>query len=430
MGYAQRRGTRWTAYYRTPEGKKKSAGTYDTENEALDAAQRAEDAGIVDGDIYDPTQTLAAYVERWMPTAELGLKTKRDYMSSFRKHILPVLGQKRLNQITRRDVRILLSKLKASGASANVLRNVRAAIGSAYKPLTEVELIEISPSFGISLPRPARKLDKVIDIEGFKKILKSLPTDEWRVFAKFMIGTGLRYSEATAVRVIDLDFETGNVLVRKRWVEAGAELGNGSRFVEVPATKGGESRVSKMSSVLANEVSEYIKHHGLTAGDLLFPETVLDPGPTVDPTYSKGNGEFFTVGPRTFEHGTPYAYGPGRCRCDACTESMRLYRRVKRFERKGTTKRLVHRTNITGNVPREKWSNVWHPAVEAAGFDWRPKPHNLRHAYATTLLKAGVDIHTVKELMGHASVTTTEFYLHHVRASLSKASDAMDDFLE
>ena len=38
--------------------------------------------------------------------------------------------------------------------------------------------------------------------------------------------------------------------------------------------------------------------------------------------------------------------------------------------------------------------------------------HTLRHTYATRMLEAGTDIYTLKELMGHSSVTTTEIYLH------------------
>jgi len=38
--------------------------------------------------------------------------------------------------------------------------------------------------------------------------------------------------------------------------------------------------------------------------------------------------------------------------------------------------------------------------------------HDLRHTFASRLVRNGVDLNTVKELMGHASITTTQRYLH------------------
>ncbi len=47
-------------------------------------------------------------------------------------------------------------------------------------------------------------------------------------------------------------------------------------------------------------------------------------------------------------------------------------------------------------------------------------PHRLRHSYATNLLKAGVPINTVKELMRHASISSTEVYLHLTKKDIEK----------
>ncbi|MFI3263335.1 MAG: site-specific tyrosine recombinase XerD [Rikenellaceae bacterium] len=68
--------------------------------------------------------------------------------------------------------------------------------------------------------------------------------------------------------------------------------------------------------------------------------------------------------------------------------------------------------------------NIVKTYVELAGIHKKVSPHTFRHSFATHLLKGGVDIRFVQEMLGHESITTTEIYTHldleHKRAIVEK----------
>jgi integrase/recombinase XerD len=64
----------------------------------------------------------------------------------------------------------------------------------------------------------------------------------------------------------------------------------------------------------------------------------------------------------------------------------------------------------SGRLSRQSAWTVLVKAAERAGVTRDVSPHTLRHSFATHLLEGGADVRVVQELLGHASVTTTQIY--------------------
>jgi len=418
MAYTIERNGRYTGYYRDKSGCRHSAGTFDSQNEALARAQTAELSGDV-GE-YRANMTLEEFVRAWLPNADLMPLTKKNYLSVLQTHVFPILGTCKVGEITRVQVKRMNQRLTNSGVSRSMRSHAKSALGSAMKELVEYDVLDVNPTHAMKLAAPVSKTQngKVLDGNDYKLIREKLTHPSARLFADFLVMSGCRFGEATELRAGDINLETGEVYVERRVVDLGAEYNNGERFKVIAGTKSGRTRTVVVSKALREELEKHVQKHGLQKDDLLFSKSLVAVKLDAKPAGKKVDSQY--------EHGTRTSYTKVGCRCEACREANAEYRRAQRcMERK----QILFVLNVSDHLPRDTWRRIWMRAIAEAGFSWIPRTHDLRHANATMLLKNGVDVHEVKERLGHSSIQTTERYLHRVQHLKSKAAEAVSEFL-
>jgi site-specific recombinase XerD len=83
-------------------------------------------------------------------------------------------------------------------------------------------------------------------------------------------------------------------------------------------------------------------------------------------------------------------------------------------------------TNRGGNYTQRTIQKIIENAAKKAGLKKKITPHTLRHSFATHLLENGTDIRYIRDLLGHANISTTLIYTKVSNKDLSKIKSPLD----
>lgn len=88
----------------------------------------------------------------------------------------------------------------------------------------------------------------------------------------------------------------------------------------------------------------------------------------------------------------------------------------------------IHKSDLRYSQRTIQW--IVKKAVQVAGLSKEVHTHTLRHSFATHLLEDGLDIVSIKDLMGHACVKTTMVYLHVAQSNPQRIFSPLDTLFQ
>lgn len=436
MGFSRKRlgrdgKPRYTAYYLDIKGKERSAGTFSNKKDADKEWQKAE-AKVAEGRVGDPKrgrQTFERYVlDTWLPNHEMEATTRQKYTYAIHKHLIPEFGELRMVDVLPEHVRQWVATLKKNGVTPVTIKSLMVILSAIFTTAFNDQVTFLHPCKGVKTPPVAPQPLTIINPEQFNMLYDALPNPDTQLLVETAIETGLRWGELTELRIKDLDFSSRIVTVSRAVVEVNPKFHpKGERFLVKPYPKDKEWRRFKLTAQLVRKLQAHAKAEELGRDSLFFTwkhDSTAKPLLRVLPNPDAlGFTEPNEAG-RSYKHGTRTAYTTGKCRCEYCRAAFAAYRAERRSNGKDNPRKPRTR-DTDGHIPANWFrKQVWHPALEVAELEFAVRIHDLRHAHASWLLSGGADLQVVKERLGHASIKTTEKYLHTLDDADETALDA------
>jgi integrase/recombinase XerD len=302
-------------------------------------------------------QAVEGYLDHLRVERGVSPHTSAAYRRDLRRYVdfLSGKGIGDLEQVSPPVVAEFAGDLRAGDLAPASTARIVVAVRSLHRFAVDDGITTSDPAREVAPPKAGRRLPKGLSVAEVQALLET-PLVETPLglrdaaLLELLYGTGARISEVVGLDVDDVS----------RLAEAPSDV---SRLAEVP------SDVSRLAEA-----------------------------PAADP-----------VGLRLFGKGSKERWVPVG---SYAREALRAYLTRARpglvANGRGTPALLVNSRG--GRLSRQSAWTILRTAAERADITADVSPHTLRHSYATHLLEGGADVRVVQELLGHASVTTTQIY--------------------
>lgn len=338
----------------------------------------------------EPTKmTVGEWLETWERDFLIGVKpfTKLNYSQHIRNHIIPALGNRKLQQLSGPDIQKFYNQLLREGGkirchdkdgnvmkkdgqpvyvsvplSAKTVKNIHGVLHKALEKAVKLEYIRTNPADSCELSRVEKKEIRPLDDGDISRFMEAVQNHPFRALFLTTLFTGLRRGEVCGLRWDCVDLEHGTITINKQLQNIPGQPGS----YRLVSTKNGKSRTLKASHFVV---------------DLLRQQKAEQE------EIKRLVGELW--------HDEGYVF------CNAVGEHLSpstVYHNFKRVA-----------------------SDIGMPAARL---------HDLRHSYAVASLRAGDNIKTVQSNLGHHTASFTLDVYGHVTAQMQQDSaDRMDAYI-
>jgi len=288
--------------------------------------------------------------------AHYSLSTERSYLHWVRAFIR-FHGLRHPREMGGTEVAAFLTHLAdVQQASESTHRQALSALLFLYRQVLEQDLPWMQD---IGRPRVPVRVPTVLSRHEVERLLSCMAGTDGLI-ARLLYGTGMRKMECIRLRVKDLDFDRGLIVVRQG-------KGKKDRIVMLPA-----SLQPALHEQLARAHALWSRDRAALRPGVELPEGLARKYPRAGQTWAwfwVFPSDHESVDPRSGERRRHHAFEQG------------VQRAIRR-------------------------------AVAQAGIAKPVGAHTLRHSFATHLLERGQDIRTIQALLGHSHVDTTMIYTH------------------